>query len=75
MSILPFTPKAAPRIILDFGVVTHSDEFPSGSTVFWLEYRDGETVDTVWMGGCREAARDWQADGVCVIDLIERAAP
>jgi hypothetical protein len=72
MSVIPFTPKTMPRVILDFGEVVKSADFPPGSTMFWLEYQDGDVVEVVWTGGsyeaAREAAREWQADGVRLID-------
>lgn len=72
MSVVPFTPKSAPRIILDSGIVKTSDDLPPGSTVYWLEFRDGDGALIVWEGATYEAALDaaseWQSDGVRLID-------
>jgi hypothetical protein len=72
MSVIPFIPKTGPRVILDSGTVTKSDDFTPGSTVYWLEYQHGEFTAAVWIGASYEAAREtaraWQADGVRLID-------
>jgi hypothetical protein len=72
MSVITFTPKTGPRVILDCGTVIKSDDFPPGSTMFWLEYQDGGIAETVWTGvsyeSACEAAKGWQADGARLID-------
>jgi hypothetical protein len=72
MTVIPFDPSRRPCVILDSGTVTKSDEFSIGSPVFWLEYRDGDLSETVWVGAdyaaARIAARDWTRDGARLID-------
>ncbi len=73
MSVIPFPPKAEPCVVIDFCTMAQSDEFPRGSAVFVLEYRERRLVETLWIGTsyqtALEAARTWQADGVRLIDL------
>jgi hypothetical protein len=72
MSAIPFTPKTGPRVIIDFCTVAQSGEFPPGSAVFVLEYRERGLVETLWIGTCYQdalkAARAWQDEGVRLID-------
>jgi len=77
MTVIPFRLKRAPRIILDAGVVVRSDDYPPGSTVFRLDYQDGEGgFLTVWDGmsyeAGRAAAREWQSDGIPLIDRVAK---
>ena len=66
MTVTNFEPSKRPYIILDFGIVTKSDEFSIGSTMFWLEYREGDLSETVWTGSsyatARIVAQDWTRD-------------
>jgi len=72
MTVIQFRPDIRPRVILDYGTVTRSDEFPIGSTMFWLEYQDDGFTDTIWIGAtyeeARAVAREWTQDGVRLID-------
>jgi hypothetical protein len=72
MSVVRFTPKTSPRVIIDLCTATQSDEFPPGSAVFVLEFRERGLVETLWIGTCYQdalkAARAWQDEGVRLID-------
>jgi hypothetical protein len=72
MSVIPFTPKNGPRVVIDFCTVAQSDEFPPGLAVFMLEYRERALVETLWIGtryqDALKAARSWQDEGVRLID-------
>ncbi len=70
--ILPFKSKNIPYVVLDFCTVTQSDEFPPGSSVFRLEYREGKLAETLLICAsyktALKAANTWQADGVRLVD-------
>ncbi len=72
MTVIPFKPTVRPRVILDCGTVTRSNEFPIGATIFWLDYEEGDLSATVWTGQSYEAARsfarDLEKDGARLVD-------
>ncbi|MGC1861908.1 MAG: hypothetical protein WA733_12490 [Methylocystis sp.] len=72
MNIIRFPVNPRPRVIIDFCTVKQSDEFPPGSAVFVLEYRERGVAETLWIGtsyqDALKAARAWQDQGVRLVD-------